>query len=53
MSIGVGIGIVVANLFVAAQLLDSEVAYPAMIFLSAGAGLVASHYLASSKKDKK
>lgn len=52
MSMGVGIGIVVANLFVAAQLLDSEVAFPSMIFLFAGAGLVVSHYLASSKKSK-
>jgi hypothetical protein len=50
MAIGVGIGIVVANLFVSAKLLDEEVAFPSMIFLFAGIGLVVSHYVAASKR---
>ena len=50
MAIGVGIGIVTANLFVSAHLLDEEVAFPSMIFLFAGLGLVASYYMTVSKK---
>lgn len=50
MAIGVGIGIVTANLFVSAHLLVEEVAFPSMIFLFAGIGLVASYYMTISKK---
>ena len=50
MAIGVGIGIVIANLFVSAGLLDEEVAFPSMIFIFAGVGLVASYYLAEGNK---
>lgn len=50
MAIGVGIGIVIANLFVSVGLLDEEVAFPSMIFIFAGVGLVASYYLAEGNK---
>jgi len=50
MAIGVGIGIVVANLFVAGRILEDEVAFPSMIFLFAGIGLVVSYYLSIDKK---
>ena len=50
MAIGVGIGVVIANLFVSIGLLDEEVAFPAMIFIFAGVGLVASYYLAEGNK---
>ncbi len=50
MAIGVGIGIVVGNLFVSAQMLNEEVAFPSMIFIFAGVGLVASHYISGSHK---
>ena len=45
MAIGIGIGIVVANLFVSAELLEEEVAFPSMIFIFAGVGLVTSYYM--------
>jgi hypothetical protein len=51
MAIGVGIGIVVANIFVSAHLLNEEVAFPSMIFLFAGAGLVTSYYVANNKEE--
>ncbi len=51
MAIGVGIGIVIGNFFVTRGWLDDEVAFPAMIFLFGGIGLVASYYLSISKKD--
>ncbi len=50
MAIGVGIGIVVANLFASSGLLEEEVAYPAMIFIFAGMGLVASYYFTVGNK---
>jgi hypothetical protein len=50
MSIGVGIGIVIANLMVTIGLLEERVAYPSMIFIFAGIGLVASYYLADGNK---
>lgn len=50
MAIGVGIGIVVANLFVLAGLLEEEVAFPSMIFIFAGAGLVTSYYMTGGNK---
>jgi len=52
LAIGVGIGIVVANLFVSAQMLKDEVAFPSMIFLFGGIGLVVSYYLTASKKEE-
>ncbi|MFT4662014.1 MAG: hypothetical protein ACI9AT_000238 [Ulvibacter sp.] len=50
MAIGVGIGIVAANLFVTANLLEEGVAFPSMIFLFAGVGLVISYYLGVKNK---
>ena len=52
MAIGVGIGIVVANLFASADLLDEEVAFPSMIFIFGGIGLVASYYLTGANKNE-
>jgi hypothetical protein len=53
MSMGIGLGIVIANLLITASLLDEDVAFPSMIFLFSGVGLVVSHYLAEDKpKDK-
>lgn len=52
MAMGVGLGIVIANLFVSAHLLEEEVAFPSMIFMFAGAGLVASHYIADKKEEE-
>ena len=52
MFIGIGLGIVIANLFVSAHILAEEVAFPSMIFIFAGAGLVASHYIAGSKAEE-
>lgn len=51
MAMGVGLGIVIANMLISANLLDEEVAFPSMIFLFAGAGLVASYYIADNKKE--
>jgi hypothetical protein len=45
MSIGVGIGIVIANLMEAIGLLEEQVAFPSMIFIFGGIGLVVSYYL--------
>lgn len=53
MAIGVGVGIVIANLFVSAGWLKEEVAFPSMIFLFAGIGLVTSYYLSVGKKEDK
>ncbi len=54
MAIGVGIGIVIANIFVSIGLLAEQVAFPSMIFIFAGIGLVASYYLTEgSKKESK
>jgi hypothetical protein len=50
MAIGVGIGIVVANLFVSTELLTEEVAFPSMIFIFAGIGLVTSYYMTGGNK---
>lgn len=54
MAIGVGLGIVIANIFVSVQLLEGEVAFPSMIFIFGGLGLVASYYIASrvNEEDK-
>jgi uncharacterized membrane protein len=52
MAIGVGIGIVIAKLMVSIGLLDEEVAFPAMIFIFAGVGLVASYYIAGGNKEE-
>jgi len=52
MAIGVGIGILLANMLVSAQLLDEEVAFPSMIFIFAGIGLVASYYITSRIKEE-
>lgn len=49
MAIGVGLGILVANMMVKAQIMDDEIAFPAMIFLFAGIGLVISYYLAKKE----
>jgi len=52
MAIGVGVGIVIGNLFVTIGLLNEEVAYPSMVFIFAGVGLVASYYLTEGKKSE-
>ncbi len=52
MAIGVGLGIVIANIFVSAQVLEEEVAFPSMIFIFAGLGLVASYYIAGRIKEE-
>ena len=49
MAIGIGFGILFGYLFSAIGLVNEDVAFPAMIFLFAGAGLVASHYLTNKK----
>ena len=51
MAIGVGLGILIGNLFVAANLLEEEVAFPSMIFIFAGIGLVTTHFLANRNSE--
>ena len=54
MAIGVGVGIVMGNILASINLLDEEVAFPSMIFIFAGMGLVVSYYLSiRSKKEIK
>jgi hypothetical protein len=48
--IGVGLGILIANILVAAGGLQEEVAYPALIFLFAGIALVTNYVI--DKKEK-
>jgi hypothetical protein len=48
--IGVGLGILIANILVAAGGLQEEVAYPALIFLFAGIALVINYVI--DKKEK-
>ncbi|MFZ4462554.1 MAG: DUF6249 domain-containing protein [Bacteroidales bacterium] len=48
--IGVGLGILIANILVAAGGLQEEVAYPALIFLFAGIALVLNYVI--DKKEK-
>jgi hypothetical protein len=50
MAIGIGIGIVTANIFASLNLFDEEVAFPSMIFIFAGLGLVSSYYLVANEK---
>ena len=49
MAIGVGLGIILENILVTANLLKEDIAFPAMIFMSAGAGLVVSYYITRPK----
>ena len=53
MAVGIGLGIVIANMLITASLLNEEVAFPSMIFLFAGIGLVTSHYLVEGKDKNK
>ncbi|NOU45963.1 MAG: hypothetical protein HOO86_02760 [Bacteroidales bacterium] len=48
--IGVGVGILLANILVAVTVIEKEVAYPALIFLFAGIALVLNFVI--DKKDK-
>jgi len=50
MAVGVGLGIVLANMLISVDLLTEEVAFPSMIFLFVGVGLVASYYITNKKK---
>jgi len=49
--IGVGLGILLANIVVATTVITEEVAYPAMIFLFAGIALVLNFVI--DKHDKR
>lgn len=49
--ISVSLGILFANILVSNELLKEPVAFPSMIFMFAGIGLVASHLLSRDKKD--
>jgi hypothetical protein len=48
--IGVGVGILLANILINVTVIEEEVAYPAMIFLFAGIALVLNYVI--DKKDK-
>ena len=50
-SISVGIGIIVANLLVSADLLEEDIAFSSIIFIFAGIGLMIGYYLAGKKKE--
>ena len=49
MAMGIGCGILFGYLFSSIGLIQEDVAFPAMIFLFAGAGLVASHFIVNKK----
>jgi len=51
MAVGVGLGIVLANMLISVDLLTEEVAFPSMIFLFVGVGLVASYYITNKKNE--
>lgn len=48
--IGIGLGVLVANILCVTTKLETEVAYFSMIFLFGGIGLVIAHFI--EKKDK-
>ncbi len=51
--LGVGVGIVLANLLGKANVLDVDVAYPAMILICGGAALLlGNHYVNKGEKEK-
>jgi hypothetical protein len=50
--IGIGLGVLAANILTVKTVLDSEVAYFSMIFLFGGISLIIAHLL-EPKKDKK
>ena len=50
MAIGVSVGILLANALESNGLLEEKIAYPSMIFMFAGVGLVVSHYISKKKK---
>lgn len=49
MAIGISIGILLASIMETNGLMDDEIAFPAMIFMFGGAGLVVSHYISQKK----
>jgi hypothetical protein len=50
--IGIGLGVLMANILTVSTALDSEVAYFSMIFLFGGVSLIIAH-LVEKKKDQK
>ncbi len=48
--IGIGLGILIANILTITTSLDSEVAYFSMVFLFGGLSLLIAHYLERKKK---
>ncbi len=50
--IGLGIGLIIANIFVQRHVMDEEPAYFSMIFLFGGLALVISHFIGHRKSTK-
>jgi hypothetical protein len=51
--LGIGIGIVLGNLLAKANVLDTDVAYPAMILICGGAALlIGNHFVNKGEKEK-
>lgn len=48
MAVGIACGILFGNILASSGVVEEDVAFPSMIFLFAGAGLIVSHYI--SKK---
>ena len=48
MSVGISLGILLGNAIAGAGIVEEQVAFPSMIFMCGGAGLIVSHYI--SKK---
>ncbi len=50
--IGIGIGVVLGNVLDNTGILDEDVAYPAMVLIFGGAGLITGNYYAKKIEDK-
>jgi uncharacterized membrane protein len=50
--LGIGIGIVVANVFVTSNLMEEDAAYPAMILVFGGLALITAHFLTRNQEKR-
>jgi len=50
--IGIGVGVVLGNLLDNAAVLDEDVAYPAMVLIFGGTGLIVGNHFAKKMEDK-
>ena len=50
MAIGVSLGILLGNVLATAGIVEEQVAFPSMIFMFGGAGLIVSYYLRKKEK---